>query len=101
MVSCHLTLPASSNRCNGVPHALGACARCKTASGDGSGARTPNGEVAAFADTVAVPVEVFVASDNVVRLGLRNPRKKERLGLRNPRKKERKACTCTLLVEIS
>jgi len=98
--SCHFTLPASSNRCIGVHHALGACARCKTASGDRSGARKPNGEVAAFADTVAVPVEVFVASDDV-RLGLRNPKKKERIGLRNPRKKERKDCTCTLLVEIN
>ena len=51
-----------------VEGALAASARCKTASGDGSAARTSDGLVAAYADTVAVPVEGsrFAVSDNAV-----------------------------------
>ena len=46
-----------------VGEALTASARCKTAPGDGSSARMPEGAVAAFADTAAMPV---AASDNAV-----------------------------------
>jgi len=53
---------AASARCK----TLAAPARCKTAPGDVSAARTPDGVVAVFADTAAVPVERFAASDNAV-----------------------------------
>jgi len=46
--------------------ALAASMSRKTAPGDGSVARTPDGAVAAFADTAAVPVEGFAASDDAV-----------------------------------
>jgi len=46
-----------------VEGALAASTRCTIAPGDGSAARTPDGAVAAFADTAAVPVEGFAASD--------------------------------------
>jgi len=36
---------------------------CTTTPGDGSAARTPDGAVAAFADTAAVHVEGFAALD--------------------------------------
>ena len=40
-----------------VEGALAAYVRCKTVSGDGSAALTPDGAVAVFADTAAAPVE--------------------------------------------
>ena len=46
--------------------ALSASARCKTAPGGGSAARTPDGTVAAFADNVAVPVEGFTATEYAI-----------------------------------
>ena len=46
-----------------VGEALAASARGKTVPGDGSAARMPEGAVAAFADTAAVPV---AASDNTI-----------------------------------
>jgi len=45
---------------------LAASARCKTAPGDGSAVPTPDGAVAAFADTTAVPVEGFTTSENAI-----------------------------------
>jgi len=49
-----------------VEGALADSARCKTAPGDGSAARTPDGAVAAFTDTTAMPVEGFAALDNAI-----------------------------------
>ena len=46
--------------------ASAASARFKTAPGDGSAAWMPDGAVAAFADTAAVPVEGFTVLDNAV-----------------------------------
>jgi len=46
--------------------ASAASARFKTAPGDGSAARMPDGAVAAFADTAAVPVEGFTVLENAV-----------------------------------
>jgi len=58
----------ASQRTTLVEGALAASARCKTASGDGSAARTSDGLVAAYADTVAVPDEGsrVAVSDNAV-----------------------------------
>jgi len=51
------------NSAHKVEGALAASTRCTTAPGDGFEVQTPDGAVAAFADTVAVPVEGFGASD--------------------------------------
>jgi len=55
--------PVEEPSAHKVEGAVGASTRCTAAPGDGSAARTPDGVVAAFADTAAVPVEGFVASD--------------------------------------
>jgi len=49
--------PVEGPSAHKVEDALAASVRCKIAPGDGSAARTPDWAVAAFADTVAVPVE--------------------------------------------